>query len=281
MDQQKKLLATAFLTLAILIVIFLASGISGMEFQPGTIAEREAPPIEFRPLAQSNATPLWPTILIILISVTLSISIVIFIKYPEVRRRTYLGLVYFLIFGFVLFATRGKSEEAAELSSGEEEILDTAIIQTQREAAEFISAVGDIDPTLNLILDIAIVLLVGLLAFFIYRRFFKNPLSASEQLKADAEEALSEIQLGEDLRNIIIRCYTEMSQVLNEQRGIQRQQAMTPREFERQLQDIGLPQNSIERLTRLFEEARYGHSELGKEAEQEAIQCLTAIAEAC
>lgn len=119
------------------------------------------------------------------------------------------------------------------------------------------------------------------MSIYIYQRFFRKSPSTTDQLKADAEEALSDIQSGEDLRNVIVRCYTDMSQVLNEQRNIQRQQAMTPREFEHQLQGIGLPQNAVQRLTRLFEEVRYGNAEPGKEAEQEAIHCLTSIAEAC
>ena len=123
--------------------------------------------------------------------------------------------------------------------------------------------------------------MAGLVAFYIYRRFFRKPPSTTDQLRTDAEEAISGIQAGEDLRHVIIRCYADMSQIVNEQRGIQRQEAMTPREFERQLQGFGLPQAAVQRLTRLFEEVRYGNTELGKDAEQEAIHCLTSIIEAC
>lgn len=115
MDQQKKFLATGFLILAILIVIFLASGISGVEFQPGTVAEKENTPIEFRPLPQLKWNSIWRTLIMILFSVILPISIVMFVKYPEVRRRTFMGLVNFLLFGFLLFATTGKTEEESEL----------------------------------------------------------------------------------------------------------------------------------------------------------------------
>jgi len=282
MDQQKKLLATGFLILAILTVIFLASGISDVEFQPGTISEQEEnSPIEFQTKSQAEYQPIWYTLLIILLSIIFPISIVMFIKYPEVRRRTYQGTVYILIYGLLLFVVSGIAEEETELPGVEEELADTSIIATQREAAEFISSVADPDPTLNIILDIAVILLAGLIAFYIYRRFFRKPPSTTDQLRTDAEEAISGIQAGEDLRHVIIRCYADMSQIVNEQRGIQRQKAMTPREFERQLQGFGLPQTAVQRLTRLFEEVRYGNTELGKDAEQEAIHCLTSIIEAC
>ena len=175
----------------------------------------------------------------------------------------------------------GKNEEETDLSALDETPADTSIIETQREAAEFISSVGEADPNLNILLDIAIFLLLGLTAFYLYLRFFRKTASTTDQLKAGAEDALSDIQKGEDLRNVIIRCYEDMSRVLNEQRDIQRHQAMTPREFERQLEGLGLPQTAVQRLTRLFEEVRYGNAELGQAAEQEAIFCLTTIAEAC
>lgn len=281
MDQQKKFLATGFLILAILIVIFLASGISGVEFQPGTIGEKENSPLEFRTLPQINGSPLWRIFMVILFLAILPISIIMFIKYPEVRKRAYQGLAYFLLLGLLLFILMGKNEEETELSLLDETPADTSIIETQREAAEFLSSVGEVDPNLNIILDIAIFLSIGLAAFYIYWRFFRKTPSTTDQLKAGVEEAISDIQTGDDLRNVIIRCYNDMSQVLNEQRDIQRQQGMTPREFEHQLQGVGLPQNAVQRLTRLFEEVRYGNAELGKDAEQEAIHCLKSIAEAC
>ena len=43
------------------------------------------------------------------------------------------------------------------------------------------------------------------------------------------------------MRNTVMRCYFEMVRVLDEQRGIRRQMDMTPREFEKRLEDTGLP----------------------------------------
>ena len=72
-----------------------------------------------------------------------------------------------------------------------------------------------------------------------------------------------------------------MSHFLIDRRGIQRQKAMTPREFEIELKEIGLPAEAVTRLTRLFEAARYNHSQSGHDADQEALQCLKAIVDAC
>jgi len=283
MPQQKKYLATAVLIFTIVIVIFLASGISGVEFQPGTLmTTRQDDSIFGAPKLPVFSTPIWYYLLMFAFWVVLPGSIVLFIKYPEVRKRTFQGLTYVALYGFVLFLLSRKTQEGSpELEELEKEIVDTTIIETQREASEFISSVAQADQNLNIILDIAILIVIAILIWYVYRRFIYKPLSTSDQLKAEVEGAIDDIEAGADLRNVIIRCYADMSQILNERRGIQRQQAMTPREFELELQEIGLPHASIQRLTRLFEEVRYGNAELGRTAEQEAIHCLSAIAEAC
>ncbi len=105
-----------------------------------------------------------------------------------------------------------------------------------------------------------------------------NPL---ELMAQEAQKALEEIRRGANLEDVVIRCYFEMSQVLSRQRGLKRQQAMTTREFENYLEEAGLPGVHIRRLTRLFEEARYGAKNLGKLEDREAIACLTAIVQNC
>jgi hypothetical protein len=283
MPQQKKYLATAVLIFTIVIVIFLASGISGVEFQPGTLMTTRQDESTFGPpKLPIFSTPIWYYLLMFAIWVVLPVSIVLFIKYPQVRKRTFQGLTYVALYGFVLFLLSRKTQEGSpELEELEKEIVDTTIIETQREASEFISSVAQADQNLNIILDVAILIVIAILIWYVYRRFIYKPPSTTDQLKAEVEGAIDDIEAGADLRNVIIRCYADMSKILNERRGIQRQQAMTPREFELELQEIGLPHASIQRLTRLFEEVRYGNAELGRTAEQEAIHCLSAIAEAC
>jgi hypothetical protein len=72
-----------------------------------------------------------------------------------------------------------------------------------------------------------------------------------------------------------------MSAVINQQRGIQRSQAMTPHEFEEYLATNGLPGAPVHQLTHLFEEVRYGDITAGSAEEQVALNSLTAIIEAC
>jgi hypothetical protein len=123
-------------------------------------------------------------------------------------------------------------------------------------------------------------LLTGLAVRLLSRRA-RRPASPLEQLAQEAEEAIEQLRAGSDLRNTVIRCYAEMAQVLAEQRGIKRRESMTTREFEAHLQTLGLPDEPIKRLTRLFEDVRYGTVAPSKREEQQAIASLRAIAEAC
>jgi len=68
--------------------------------------------------------------------------------------------------------------------------------------------------------------------------------------------------------------------VLAEEKGVTRESAMTPREFVRSLTTMGLPELAVQRLTRLFEDVRYGARVAGDQEEGEAIASLTAIVDA-
>jgi hypothetical protein len=103
---------------------------------------------------------------------------------------------------------------------------------------------------------------------------------ALEQVAQQAEIALHALQAGADLRNVVIRCYLDMTRVLNEQRGIKRQAAMTPHEFQAHLERLGLPAWPVEQLTQLFEDVRYGALPPGEREAQLAVFCLQSIVKA-
>jgi hypothetical protein len=104
--------------------------------------------------------------------------------------------------------------------------------------------------------------------------------SPLHQLAQEAQEAIDALKAGADLRNTVIRCYYEMNRVLIEQRGVKRDEAMTPREFEQDLEDAGLPNEQVRMLTRLFERVRYGTKVSDEEEERQAIESLSLIIKA-
>lgn len=86
-----------------------------------------------------------------------------------------------------------------------------------------------------------------------------------EEFAQQAQSTLDELEFGSggwtesDFRDVIIRCYAEMSRILLEERGIERSTGMTPHEFETTLVRLKFPKEPVWDLTHLFEEARYGN----------------------
>jgi hypothetical protein len=117
-------------------------------------------------------------------------------------------------------------------------------------------------------------------SLFLWRRYRRRS-SPLELVAAEARKTIDELRGGADLKEGVIRCYFEMNRVLKEQRGLKRQRAWTTREFENYLNEIGLPDPHIRRLTRLFEKVRYGAKNLTNVEDREAIACLSAIVRAC
>lgn len=105
--------------------------------------------------------------------------------------------------------------------------------------------------------------------------------TARDYLAQEAQNAIDTLQSGGELTDAILRCYQEMSRLLQQERGIQRKADMTAREFERALLAQKLPPDAVHQLTLLFEQVRYGHARMGQREEELALASLNAIVEAC
>jgi hypothetical protein len=97
------------------------------------------------------------------------------------------------------------------------------------------------------------------------------------QLVMEVEKARQSLLAGLDLKEVILRCYQQMSLILKQEGGIERQAFMTPSEFERTLSKAGFPQSPVHQLTSLFEVARYGNWTPNPWDDQKAIDNLQAI----
>ena len=93
----------------------------------------------------------------------------------------------------------------------------------------------------------------------------------------EAEKAWQALKTGLDLKDVIIKCYRQMSLALEKEQGIERKDLMTTREFENLLEAAGVPHDPIHQLTQLFEAVRYGNWQPNPMDEQKAIHCLEAI----
>jgi hypothetical protein len=104
-----------------------------------------------------------------------------------------------------------------------------------------------------------------------------RPARPMDLVGLEAEKAWRALSTGSDLKDVIITCYREMSLVLKDGRGIEREASMTTGEFETALEAAGMPHEPIHQLTRLFDAVRYGNWQPGPAEKQTAIECLEAI----
>jgi Domain of unknown function (DUF4129) len=135
-------------------------------------------------------------------------------------------------------------------------------------------------PVIILVASILVVAII-FVAVRVLRRPPKTAEHSLEKLAQEAQSAIEALQLGGDFKITVIQCYREMSRTVRETKGIERDRAMTAREFEDWLISRGLPQESVRTLTRLFEQVRYGSATESIHEESLALSCLTNIVDAC
>jgi len=83
-----------------------------------------------------------------------------------------------------------------------------------------------------------------------------------DKLLRFVEDAIIDLELGGDVREVIIRCYQNLCTFIGK-KGIAQKPYYTPREFERSVKrTTGLKGEDLKELTTLFEEARYSTHEL-------------------
>jgi len=143
-----------------------------------------------------------------------------------------------------------------------------------------------ISDTLSFFISLGIVLISAVFAWRFYLWWKRqsglasssNPLN---KLARIARTSLRELSLGQASHDAIIQCYENMSRVVDKRRGLHRSHAMTAAEFARNLENAGLPREPVNRLTRLFESARYSARASTQNDIDEAIACLTSILKYC
>ena len=279
LTRSSRLRTLFFVFIALAALFLLSSGLSELEFSYGEPfsmlreAEAEGGELELPPFRGRYVR----IILYIFagLQLLLPLAIVYFLISREARRRvlrTLLSLSWIVALYFLIRSglnTFPQSEALLPDTLPLGEALPTDVEFAYR-APQWLVIVM----TIGLAISIA-TLLVGI-ALYIRRRIQRKP-SSLEQLAQEAQEAIDALQAGADLKNTVIRCYHEMSLILFEQRGMKRTEAMTPREFERDLEDSGLPGEQVRALTRLFEMVRYGAKIPDEGEEKIAIDSLSSI----
>lgn len=272
--------AIFFFILAIGALIILASGISNILFVPE--------PFAVEPGAQERPLTPWITLgsvenkfLFLIFFVLLILAFIAVLLAPEGRILLLRSIL--LIGAFILLSRLLLPRDPAQgLQAGApetEESVDDGEIQPLIPSQSDLNLNPETPSWLVTVIGINLALLIvgGSAAIFWLIARQRSFTSVPQEISLEARTAIQALDAGGNFEDVILRCYARMSQVLSEQRGLDRESSMTPHEFERVLIRLGFPSQPVRALTHLFEEVRYGNIQQGEKGIQLAVSSLNAI----
>jgi len=277
MSQDTKRTHLLYLVGALISLVLLSGSLSNLELRSGT----PFPGVDHNYTAQQAASRQIQTYSFAAIPGIFGLILLLMIFYVLIRLTAFVNLKWllswlsrfilalavlfiFLIFlSYLNFGTTGASEWALEIVPSPSTKISTSPFGQPPKEFIWIAAIGFILAT----------------GFFIIKVFGRQlqPSRTEDSLLQPAKNAIQALRAGKDFRNVIIRCYLEMANRLEEERGIERSHDMTVREFEDWLAFKGLPRVPVRNLTHLFEKVRYGEQYLGENDEKIALDSLTEI----
>ena len=291
MTKRTQTIILILMSIALFAVWLLASGLPGLYLIPGKtipMGNRETtPPMGIQNLRLVEIIFLFIRGMLALGLVLLPVYILINLLTPKGRRRLLRDLVTFTYIFVILyfiyrFTQTRMPPEAETVTQYPPPSLSLDMVNSATGGKAFSPA--QVPTYVNwlvyggLVILIAIIVTGILLALYKLRQ--RQP-DALEQLAQEAKRAVDGLSRGTDFRDTIIRCYLHMCNVLGEERGIFREEAVTPREFVLILEGKGFPSAPVQQLTSLFEEVRYGNKQFGKKGELQAVDSLNAIIDHC
>jgi hypothetical protein len=286
MMSRQKIFTIIMAALALIGLVILASGISTLDLNNGPLYLLPASEQAIRETLPARAVQIPTTYLSLLALVFLvlfPISIIYLLISPSARRRFLTQLIQvslIVLFLFFLSKNFGKLfPKLGNLLSGN--LKDD--LAANGFDVRFLEPFKPRNPAwLTVLLSVA--LAAGFVIFLVWlwprlRQVEDRHLSPAEKVARSAQTALRRIDAGQNLRDVVLRCYLEMTQAVAEKRHLTRPEHVTPHEFVYSLEGIGLPTEQVRGLTALFESVRYGHKIPGAQERAEAVACLNAIVE--
>ena len=267
--------ALILLGLVMLITVMIAASLSQLELRPGMPLPRvDNSQVVIAPEAQEVpvAFPV-SEVLKVLFALVLAVSMVYAIYriirnlgWVNVRSYVQTIMVIILIVGSIIFLIMLLPRTR-----------DTLFMEfpTPTQIPPVTSPLGPVPALLLWLVGIALLISSILLGIWIFAPSRRE--TTIDLVGLEAEKAWQALMTGLDLKDVILKCYRQMSLAVEKERGIERKDFMTTREFETLLEAAGIPHAPIHQLTQLFEAVRYGNWQPNLMDEQRAIHCLQAI----
>lgn len=272
MSQVAKRQALIFLVLALTTTLVIGAGLPRLRLQPGLPLPRfqDAAPAAELPESGSSGFIRVSRPALVLLLICLG-AFLLFGLYRLLRGTPWKEILsssaYFLL-PLALFALLAL---AISLLPGLQDL--SAVFLPAPKALEY-GALGPAPPVLAWLVGLGLLAALILLAVVVLR---SRPTPALPPWTKEAEAARQALLAGENLADVILNCYRRMSQALQEDQGLVRDEAMTTGEFEGLLVAQGVPRDPVHQLTQLFEAVRYGRWQPGAGDEQRALDSLDAI----
>ncbi len=277
-------------TFAIILLVILASGLSDLRLkpaQPMILNNGEAVNPVQDSLAEAsrgfNEISPWQQILLVG-SFLLAILLAIIFMPAEARKKFFILVLKLGVLAFIILYFLDDFKLESEGMMPQETI---PMLNTSPEEGEIVGIPPEIlqpeeiSPIWSYIITLFVVVALGIIIWLIWRKFAQSSSEEDVSLKKIsriAKASRDDLADGAEWENIIIRSYVEMGEVINERRGIKRQSELTPQEFSAQLISAGIPADPVQRLTQLFERARYSTHSADEGEVEEAVKCLDEIA---
>jgi len=264
------------LGLVMLITVIIASSLSQLELRPGMplpslndsqvviLPDEQELPVVF---PVSDVLKVLFALILAGLMLYAIYRIIRSIGWPDVRSYVQTILVMLLIAGsitFLILLLLPKTQDTLEM----ELPLPTPVPAVT-------SPLGAAPVLLYWLVGIA--LLIGSILLGIWIFASSKQETTIDLVGLEAEKAWQALMIGLDLKDVILNCYRQMSLAVEKEKGIEREDFMTTREFENVLEAAGIPHDPIHQLTQLFEAVRYGNWQPNPMDEQKAIHCLEAI----
>ncbi len=283
MTSRSNLRALAMLTIVVIALVVLASGLSQSQFRPITLGSYQPAGGVGSPLGSPAFGLVRRSVAVIFLLVLGALFVYVLVKSSATRRELAKRVLTAFVLLVLFYALLTLIQHLPKATDEEVSVAPApTVVATPAAKPPVLAPVIREPPAWFVGVTGGIVIMVILAAMWLVVRQRNTLVEVEQPVEAElvvkeARGALEQLQAGGNVRDVVLRCYLEMSRVLSERRAIRREQAMTPREFEQRLVAAGIRDEHIRRLTQLFERIRYSVKTPDRRDEDEAQACLTAI----
>jgi hypothetical protein len=280
MTQTTKFIGLGFLFGMLAALVLLSGSLSNLQLQPGSSfsfnpsSEEAITPQSAPPVVETKTYSIrWGGVALVFafFMLYLATRIVISVDRKSYLRLALAGIILLII---IVVTSRIPLGEFSAVPSVTSEIYTPPTFEYTA------ASLGEPPQSLIWFVIIGCILVIGIPAAIILRGWVSAPRGEADLLQG-AEDAVKALKAGGELRNVILRCYFQMTEAIKKEVGIERDYNMTVREFENWLESMGFPHEPVRQLTALFEKARYGEEALDANDEEGAVESLNAIIEFC